>query len=78
MLTIQHFFPQIFEQMRALEDYRDKPDYDLATIITAALGMHLFKAGSRNAMNNLRKDKQFRKNYKKLFKLEQNMECCQK
>ena len=69
MLTIQHFFPQIFEQMRALEDYRDKPDYDLATIITAALGMHLFKAGSRNAMNNLRKDKQFRKNYKKLFKL---------
>ena len=68
--TIEHFFPDLFTWMRKIEDCRSKSEYELAEIITACLSMFLFKAGSRNEQNNLQNDPKFRKNYKKLFKLD--------
>ena len=68
--TIEHFFPDLFSWMREIEDCRSKSEYELAEIITACLSMFLFKAGSRNEQNNLQNDPKFRKNYKKLFKLD--------
>ncbi|MEA2022391.1 MAG: hypothetical protein U9N08_07950, partial [Candidatus Caldatribacteriota bacterium] len=55
--------------MRKIEDCRRKSDYELAEIITAAVGMFLFKEGSRNAFNNDRQEGEFKTNYEKLFKL---------
>jgi hypothetical protein len=67
--TIQHFFPDLFEQMRELEDCRKKADYSLAEILTAGVAMFVLKTGSRNAFNNKREEARFEKNYRRLFKL---------
>ena len=55
--------------MQDIEDCRGKSSYTLAEILTGCLAMFLFKAGSRNALHNLRNDLKFCKNYEKLFKL---------
>ncbi|QEP43500.1 hypothetical protein D5085_11120 [Ectothiorhodospiraceae bacterium BW-2] len=55
--------------MRELDECRTSTNYDLAALITACIAMFLFKAGSRNEMNNLREEKRFRKNYQRLFKM---------
>ena len=66
---IQHFFPDLFDSIRKIEDCRSHSKYELAEIIIGCIAMFLFKTGSRNEMNNLREDPKFIKNYKKLFKL---------
>jgi len=68
--TIQHFFPNLYEWMREIEDFRRKSSYELAEVITASIAMFIFKSGSRNALNNQRQEKHFKKNYVKLFKLD--------
>ena len=68
--TITHHFPELLNWMREIDDCRKKASpYELATHLTACLAMFLFKSGSRNGYNNLRKDLQFQQNYEKLFKL---------
>ena len=67
--TIHHFFPQLFDQMRELQDCRKKSTYELAEIITACLAMFIFKSGSRNEFNNMCDDENFEKNYQRLFNL---------
>lgn len=67
--TIHHYFPDLFDKLREIDDYRKGPDYDLAEIITACLVMFLFKEGSRNALNNERNEEKFKENYKKIFKM---------
>ena len=59
----------LFDFMREIEDHRQKPDYEIAEIITACIAMFLFKEGSRNEFNNDRVEKNFAKNYKKVFKM---------
>ena len=66
---IRKFFPDLFNWMREIEDFRAKSEYELAELITACIAMFLFKARSRNAFLNLQNDSKFKKNYKKLFKL---------
>lgn len=68
--TMIHFFPNLFEHMREIEDYRNKSEYSLTEIITASIAMFIFTAGSRNEWNNIRNDCNFKKNYKKLFGLD--------
>ena len=67
--TITHFFPDMFEYIREIEDYRGKSTYSLVEIIVACIAMFIFTAGSRNAFNNIREEGKFKKNYWKLFKL---------
>ncbi len=67
--TIIHFFPDMFDRIRQIEDYRKKSDYKLSELITAGIAMFLFKEGSRNAFNNDRQEENFPKNYKKIFKM---------
>jgi hypothetical protein len=55
--------------MQELEDCRKKKKYDLSAIITACIALFIFKTESRNALNNLRQEGNFKKNYKILFKL---------
>ena len=55
--------------MREIDDCRKKKSsYELAALLTACLSLSLFKAESRNGLNNLREDLRFKKNYQRLFK----------
>ncbi len=67
--VINNSFPDLFDRMRQIEDYRKKPEYELAELITACIAMYIFKKGSRNALNNNRQDDDFKKNYQKIFKM---------
>lgn len=67
--TINHFFPDLFEQLRAIDDCRARSDYELAELIMAGIVLFVFKQGSRNAFNNQRQEHRFRCHYRKLFKL---------
>jgi hypothetical protein len=49
--TIAHFFPDLFDELRQLEDCRNKSDYALAEILMAGIALFLFQQGSRNAFN---------------------------
>src|SRR3990172_51278 len=66
--TIVQYFPDLYEQIRQIEDCRKKGDYELAELITASIALYLFKKGSRNALNNERQHKKFEKNYRRIFK----------
>jgi len=67
--TIHHFFPELFEQLRQIEDCRRRSDYALSEILMAAIALFIFQQGSRNAFNNLRQEAKFAKHYRRLFKL---------
>ena len=67
--TIAHFFPNLFDRIRQIEDYRPKSEYELAELITAGIAMFLFKECSRNAFNNDRQEENFAANYQKVFKI---------
>ena len=44
--TIVHYFPDLFEQIRQIEDCRKKGDYELAELITASIaGSSTFHRG---------------------------------
>lgn len=62
-------FPDLFEELRSLEDCRKRSDYDLAEILMACIAMFLFKMGSRNEYQNQHNEREFRRNYEKLFGL---------
>ena len=65
--TINHFFPDFFNRIREIEDFRKKSEYELKELITACVAMFLFKEGSRNAFNNDREEENFKVNYQNLF-----------
>ena len=58
--TLAHFFPDLFEHLRVLEDCRTRSDYELAELIMAGIALFVFKQGSRNAFNNQRQEHRFR------------------
>ena len=61
--------PNLFDQLRQVEDCRQKSDYTLVEILLAGIMLFVFQQGSRNALNNKRDEKKFRKHYERLFKL---------
>ena len=68
--TIRHYFPHLVSTLRKIPECRKRTEYELSEIIMGAITMYIFKEGSRNAYNNERKDKDFIRNYKKLFGME--------
>ena len=67
--TIIQYFPDLIDRMQELPDYRERKHYEIAELLTGGIAMFLFKEGSRNAINNDRKEAKFSKNYQRLFKL---------
>ena len=67
--VINQFFPDLFERIKIIPDFRKKSHYDIVEVIFAGITLFLFKEGSRNAMNNDREALRFKKNYKRAFKL---------
>jgi len=67
--TISHYFPDLIDRMEKMSDYRERKHYKIAELVMGGITMFLFKEGSRNAMNNDRKENKFIRNYQRLFKL---------
>jgi hypothetical protein len=66
---LHHFFPSLFQELEQIEDFREKSQYAIGETLFAAIAMHIFKSGSRNNFNNLRKERSFALNYFKAFKM---------
>ncbi len=67
--TILHFFPDLYDRLNEFSDHRKRKHYEVIELLMGGIVMFLFKEGSRNAMNNDRKEDKFSKNYLRLFKL---------
>jgi hypothetical protein len=67
--TINHHFPDFYDDLLLITDPRKNKHYSTSEIIFAAISMFLFKCGSRNAYDNFINERSFKKNYKKLFGL---------
>ena len=67
--TISHYYPDLFDKIGKLEDCRKKRHYELAELVMACVFMFVFRKGSRNAFNNERSEKKFRKNYERIFRI---------
>lgn len=55
--------------MDEIPECRQRTEYKMSELLMACIAMFIFKEGSRNAMNNSRKEEKFKKNYEKVFKL---------
>lgn len=64
-----HHFPDFFDKLLGITDFRKKTNYPLSDLLMACISMFLFKKGSRNAANNERNESQFKTNYEKVFKV---------
>ena len=67
--VLDHFFPDLYERIAQMPDYREHPKYRLVEVVVGALALFLFKEGSRNALNNERQEAKFLKNYRRVFKV---------
>lgn len=66
---MRSYFPNLQQVLGGVPDHRKRKDYAVHELLFASLGMFLFKAKSRNAMNNERRHSgQFTSNFHKLFK----------
>lgn len=63
------YFPNLPQVLDGVADHRQRKDYAAHELLFASLGMFIFKAKSRNAINNDRRHSgQFTSNFHKLFK----------
>ncbi len=66
-VVIRHHFPDFYEQLYQLPDYRKRPRYEVKELIISGLLMFLFRQKSRNQADNLAKNMDYQDNIKKLF-----------
>lgn len=65
---MRSYFPDLKKMLLQVADYRKRKDYQCDELLSAALAMFIFKAQSRNAINNDRKHSgEFTSNFQKLF-----------
>jgi hypothetical protein len=66
---MRSYFPNLQQALQCVPDHRKRKDYAAHELLFASVGMFIFKAKSRNAMNNDRRHSgQFTSNFQKLFK----------
>lgn len=65
--SLHHSFPDLFSKLQEITEFRARKQYEIAELVFAAIAMHLFKSGSRNSFNNIRKEKEFSINYFRAF-----------
>lgn len=65
---LRSYFPDFKKMLAGVADHRKRKDYRTDELLSASLGMFIFKAESRNAINNDRRHSgQFAANFQKLF-----------
>jgi hypothetical protein len=62
-------FPYLYESIGGLCDSRKHKEYAIAELVVGSIAMFMFKFSSRNQFDNYRKERVFRKNYQRTFKL---------
>ena len=67
VIVINRHFPDFFEDLSHLWDYRQFPEYFVQEIYMACICMFLFKRKSRNSMNNTSAKGIFKENYFTIF-----------
>lgn len=66
--TICSYFPNFQKRLAQVADHRKRKEYDSNELLSAAIAMFIFKAQSRNAVNNDRRhSSEFTSNFQKLF-----------
>lgn len=66
--TMRSYFADFKKTLAQVADHRNRKDYSCDELLSAALGMFIFKAQSRNAVNNDRRHSgEFKSNFQKLF-----------
>jgi hypothetical protein len=66
--TMNAYFPDLKQELSKIPDKRVKPYYSIEDVVFSAVGMFLFKSGSRNSVNENRLEGDFIKNYRRIFK----------
>lgn len=65
---IRSHYPDLLKKLADVADHRKRKDYRSDELLSAAIGMFIFKAQSRNALNNDRRHSgEFASNFQKLF-----------
>lgn len=65
---IRSYFPDLQKTLSQVSDHRKRKEYGCDELLSAALALFIFKAQSRNAVNNDRRHSgEFAANFKKLF-----------
>lgn len=65
---MRNYFPDLKKMLSQVADYRKRKDYRCDELLTAAFALFIFKAQSRNAVNNDRRHSgEFSANFQKLF-----------
>jgi hypothetical protein len=62
-------FTGLSERLSSLTDPRIGVEYSIEELVMAGIVLFLLKCDSRNSFNNKRKDKKFRQNYYRMFRL---------
>jgi hypothetical protein len=66
--TIRSYFPDFKKMLTQAADLRKRKEYGVEELLSAAVAMFIFKAQSRNAVNNDRRhSSEFKSNFEKLF-----------
>lgn len=66
----QKFVPGLYERLGLIPDHRIGVRYSMKEVLHAGICIFLFKRGSRNNMDLLAKNARFRKNYRRIFKMD--------
>lgn len=65
---MRSYFPDLDKELSQVADHRTRKDYGCNELLSAPLAMFIFKAQSRNAVNNDRRHSgEFKSNFQKLF-----------
>jgi len=66
-IVINHHFPDFYQQITQLEDYRKRPHYQVKELIVSGLLMFLFKQQTRNQADNNSKKHEYQDNINRFF-----------
>ena len=66
---IKKRLPDLPEVLSSVEDPRKRHDYSMEEILMGGLSMFMLKQGSRNSINNKRREESFTSNYARHFRL---------
>jgi len=66
-VTIKRHFPDFYQQISELPDYRKRPEYKVRELIVSGLLVFLFKQKSRNQADNTSKNYDYQDNINSIF-----------
>ena len=66
-VTVRHHFPDFYQQISELPDYRSRPQYEVKELVISGLLVFMFRQKSRNQADNAAKNLDYQDNIKVFF-----------